>query len=76
MMPPFVPLPDVLWPFALPHGWCSPPTFEWPGGGPHLVGHGGWSLSAFGGFTMTCVGRGVGLAVGFGVGLGVGLGVG
>ena len=72
MMPPFVPLPDVLWPFALPHGWCLPPTFEWPGGGPHLVGHGGWSLSAFGGFTTTCVGRGVGSAVDFGVGLGVG----
>jgi hypothetical protein len=37
-----------------------------------LVGHGGWSLSAFGGFTTTCVGRGVGSAVGFGVGFGVG----
>lgn len=75
-MPPFVPLPAVLWPFALPHGWCLPPTFEWPGGGPHLVGHGGWSLSAFGGFTTTCVGRGVGLAVGLGVGWAVGRGVG
>lgn len=82
MMPPFVSLPfffalpSLSWPFALPHDACSSSVLDLPGGGPNLVGHGGWPLACFGGLATTSVGRGVGFAVGFGVGFGVGLGVG